>query len=239
MEVAAMPSFSAQPSAHGVFAQELQRILVQHGATLWSLSSKAHIHPERVRKLHQSLTEAHISTLNPTEMHQVEQAFALSPEEVLDLKASLLVTAIASMLLDRINLNLATRITTKLLPLMKDLLLEDAKHDRILLDVEGYDTMQDNASLETLLLPIANTIDTAILAQHLSEVGTHLEERIKNAQAAYHSFVAGLAALSQLPPDVRQTDAWQFWQQEAQQGLDTMTELLARAKTLMPDLFSF
>jgi hypothetical protein len=228
--------FPQNPS-HNPFAYELQRLLEKRGVTFWSMHTQAGIHPERIRKLHQSLSQSSISTLNPEELRAVQGAFALNEEEMFGLKAALLVTAISQMLLNRISLDLVKRIAARLLPLMKDLLEEDGRQDRIMLDVEGYEAMQDKPSLDDLLTVCVNSIEQGILAHHLSETGIHLKERIRNAQLAYEAYLAGLTSLAALPLEARQTAEWQFWYQEAQHGLDVVSQVLARAKALLPIFF--
>jgi hypothetical protein len=88
-----------------IFARELADVLQVHGLRLGHLDDRAVVlHPEKVRRLQQSLrTPTHFPVLNPDELDRLSAIVDLSDEERSRLRAALIATAVERTLMDRLD----------------------------------------------------------------------------------------------------------------------------------------
>src|SRR5262249_24910839 len=150
--------------------RELEDLLQARQLGLGHLDDRAWIHREKVRRLQRSLqVPKSFPVLNPEEMEAVIEAFGLGEEEVLRLRAALLVTAIEDLLMDRIGPEQALEAAEQLLQLVQASLQE-----RTLVSVRAmrggvpmsYEPAAEEIDQE---LEVAlRAIERATLALHLS-----------------------------------------------------------------------
>src|SRR5215469_2838319 len=90
--------------AWNIFVAELVNILATRGLGLGHLDDRAHVHPEKIRRLRHSLEiPKSFPVLNPDELRQTIIAFRLDEAEERHLVAALLATAVEETLMDRID----------------------------------------------------------------------------------------------------------------------------------------
>lgn len=115
-------------ASHGgwnLFARVLQEILVAHGLGLGHLDDRAHIHPEKVRRLQRSLrVPKNFPVLTIEEMEEVAHVFKLDWQEQIRLRAAVLATSIEATLMDRINQDDALKAAEQILPIIQRSLQE-------------------------------------------------------------------------------------------------------------------
>lgn len=72
-------------------------------------------------------------------------------------------------------------------------------------------------------------IDRATLALYLSRHTTTCAQRLKFAQQALDTFAASLVQLEQMKEEMRVTESWQVWYEEAQKGLVSAKALFTKS----------
>jgi len=112
-----------------VFAATLDDILRSRGMRLGQLDDRSRvdppIHPEKVRRLKQSLhAPKHFHVLSADEIDLVVQALGLSTREKILLRAAMLATAVEAILMGRIPPQAALTAAETLLPVIEQALLD-------------------------------------------------------------------------------------------------------------------
>jgi hypothetical protein len=225
-----MKPHSGESKRWNLFARELEDLLHRHKCDLNDLVSEAGLHPEKVRRLKQSLTQPKFHILNPEELEQVSLSFAFSGEEQLRLRAAILATAVEETLMNRIDPENALRAAEEIFPLLVEALQQRYGRLSGLAATRRIETDESMPTNETLD-PILERFDQAMLALHLSRQSQTDHERLAQAMLAHDRFtivLADLDALSKADSATMQNTIWQMWYQEAQKSLAMVEEDLLR-----------
>src|SRR5436190_23094659 len=91
--------------------------------------------------------------------------------------------------------------------------------------VEGDTNENETTALDIALENALEIIDRAMLALHLSHNLGDDVERISSAGLALDGFRAALTALDEVEDEVRSTETWHVWHEEAQRGIAVAREL--------------
>jgi hypothetical protein len=205
-----------------LFARELEDLLYKHGRNLNDLISEAGLHPEKVRRLKQSLVLPRFNILNPEDLEQVSEFFAFTGEEQLRVRAAILATAVEETLMNRIDPHDALHAAEEIFPLLVDALRQRFGRQSGLAATRRACMTNESTSTDDILDPILKRFDQATLALHLSRQSQTLAEQVEQATRARDLFtivLADLEALSVADPTITQDDAWQLWHQETQKNL--------------------
>ncbi len=216
-----------------LFARELQTILQEHGADLGKLDNRAAIHPEKVRRLQHSLSiPKRFPTLSPADLDDVIQAFQLSRDDTLRLRAAVLATAVQRILMDRVVADEATRAAEYIYGVVLSSLRSEAES---LSGVRGSaskeylmsDDNTENAELDAALEALLDAIDRGTLALHLSHDAASQDERIERLREAVAAFELAVETLSNLDREIQLSPSWRHWRAEAERGASTAQSDLA------------
>jgi len=213
-----------------IFARELEDLLSKRERDLNDLISEAGFHPEKVRRLKQSLATPKFHLLSPEDLEQVIVTFHLTTEEHLRLRAAILATAVEESLMNRIDADNALRAAEEIFPILVRALRVRLKQQRGLGATRRI-LMAEEPTTSDVLEPILEHFDQAMLALHLSRQGSTTAERMEqatNARNRFTSVLADLETLSATDPTMALTDVWQLWHQETQKGLAASEENLVR-----------
>lgn len=208
-----------------IFARELQTILEQHGYRIGHLNDRAGIHPQKVARLQRSLRAPKCNVLTPDELDRVCQAFGLTNDERLRLRAAILVTAIEEMLMGRINIFSALDAANQILPIMYRILKINANKQTPLSQVKGGPMVTDenDPDFETIL----HIIDRATIALHLSDDALTAFDTWDSARQARDAYASAIEKLEALPAVFQENEIWKVWHSAAQQGLIDADKRLA------------
>lgn len=202
-----------------IFARELEDILAVHGRKLSHLDDLSVVlHPEKVRRLQQSLkSPGHLTTLNPEEMERLMVRLELTMMEQSRLRAALLATAVERILMDRIDANVALMASNDvfhiLFAAMKARPDTGLKHVRAATMLEDRETAYDQFFLDALDL-----IDRATLALHLCQQTTSSPDRFAHARLAHDTYTRSLALLAQTQLPLPDSDIYRYWHEQAAEG---------------------
>jgi hypothetical protein len=212
-----------------IFVRELEDLLQKHERDLNDLINEAGLHPEKVRRLKQSLIAPRFHLLSPEDLEQVTMTFHLTGEEQLRLRAAILATAVEETLMNRIDADNAMRAAEEIFPILVKALQKRLGQQRGLAATRKQAMTEETTN--DVLEPTLERFDQAILALHLSLQGKISTEQIEQAIKARNGFTTVLADLESLnttDPIVALTDAWQVWYQETQKNLAVALENLLR-----------
>lgn len=206
-----------------LFARVLQEILVARNLGLGHLDDRAHIHPEKVRRLQRSLLVAKsFPMLNPDEMEEVFRVFKFTREEKVRLRAAVLATAIEATLMDRINQDAALRVAEQILPMIEQALQAHDDDSLGLGAVKGeLFLMSHDTEIDRKLGDALASIETATIVLHLSRAADSHQEQVKCAKQALESFEMALTQLDKADSTLKETDEWQVWHNEAKNGYES------------------
>ncbi len=221
-----MKQHSGESKRWNLFARELEDRLWEHGQDLGDLVSEVGLHPEKVRRLKQSLVQPRFHILNPEEIEQVSMFFGFTGEEQLRLRAAILATAVEETLMNRIDPENALRAAEEIFPLLVQALQHRYGRRTGLAATRQTERSNDPAATDDLFDPILERFDQAMLALHLSQQSRTDRERLEQATLAQDRFtivLADLEALSTANPMLTlQDNLWQLWHAEAQKNLATV-----------------
>ncbi len=225
-----MYSRRSQTNGGNIFAYELQNVLRKYNLELSLLDDRAGIHPEKVRRLAQSLrSPKSFPVLNVAEMDLLISTLNLHEADIIRLRAAILAASIQRTLVDRINQNDALLATNQIFPIILQALEDESESDYGLGNTRGGpDTdAEDDSSLDQVFVRAFAAIDAGEQALSL---GSRMSPAKKSSQLqlAITSFTEALQSLNRLPVNVRKRPQWQHWQQDAEQGLATAQKLLAQ-----------
>lgn len=203
-----------------LFARVLQELLVARNLGLGYLDDRAHIHPEKVRRLQRSLRiPKSFPVLNSDELAQVITVFQFSRKEKMRLRAAVLATSVEATLMDRINQDDALRAAEQILPIIAQA-LEAHEDDLVGIGaIKGGEPLIEESEIEDKLGNALSTIDHATLALYLSSNADSQMERVERAQQAHACFTAALNQLNEADPDLKHSAVWKVWHDEAQHGI--------------------
>ena len=223
-----MAIYTTQHAGWNLFARILQEILASHGLGLGHLDDRAHIHPEKVRRLQRSLAiPKSFPMLNSDELVQIIAVFQLNRREKMRLRAAVLATSIEATLMDRINQDDALRAAEQILPIIEQALGEH-EYDLIGMGaIKGGESVLEESEIDRKLGSALAAIDHATLLLYLSNNADSQKERVECAQQAHDNFASALTQLNNATPDLRKHDAWQVWHDEAQNGLAAAQKRMA------------
>lgn len=203
-----------------IFARELEDILETRGLRLTHLDDRAAIHREKVRRLTRSLrSPKSFPVLNPEEMDRVEGAFDLSEDELLRLRAAILVTAIEETLMDRIYQDDALIAAEQLFPSVLVAMQRYRYGERGIsgMRIEPSD-MSGETELDMALASAFETIDRATKALYMSTANVQ-SERVRYAREAHAGFKVALDELDEVEDALKATDEWQAGHAEVSAGI--------------------
>lgn len=211
-----------------IFARELADILATRGLGLGHLDDRAYIHPEKVRRLRHSLDNpASLPVLNVEEMDSVIEAFRLNRDEMLRLRAAILATGIENMLMKRIDPDNALTAAEQAFPYVLNAMRQSQGFARGLALMKGSDTNSIEGDALNMALGAAwDAIDDATIALHLSYNVSSLKRSIDYARDALNAFETALQELDDVRDEVKATEDWLVWFDEAQKGRKTAKKRL-------------
>ena len=225
-----MYSRRSQINGGNIFAYELQNVLRSYNLELSLLDDHVGIHPEKVRRLIQSLhSPRSFPVLNPTEMDLLIATLNLAQADITRLHAAILTTSIERTLVDRINQDAALLATNQIFPILLHALEDESESNQGLGNTRGGpDTnAEDDSSLDEIFGQALAAIDAGEQALSLSS-RMSLAKRSSQLRLAITSFTEALQSLDRLPGDMRKRSQWRQWQQDAQRGLSSAQVLLAQ-----------
>lgn len=218
--VLVVSSPSSSITRWNIFARELEDILAIRGRKLSHLDDLSVVlHPEKVRRLRQSLkSPGHLTTLNPEEMERLIVTLELTSVEQSRLRAALLATAVEMILMDRIDANVALMASNDVFHLLFAAMKAKpdtglAKHVRTATMLEDRETADDQHFLDALDL-----IDRATLALHLCQQTTSSQDRLVHARLAHDIYTRSLALLAQTQSPLPESDVYRYWHEQAAEG---------------------
>lgn len=220
----------SQASDWNIFARELQNVLRRHNLDLSRLDDRVGIHPEKVRRLVQSLSSPKsFPVLNVEEMDQLITALNLSEGEIIHLRAAVLAASVERTLMDRINQDDALQATNQIFPIILHALEDESESDEGLGNTRGGPDMtaNDNSGLDEVFRSAYDALDAGEGALSLS---SQLSSAKKPSQLnlAVTQFTGALEALNKIPNSMHSLPQWRDSQQRAQKGLKSAQEQLAR-----------
>ncbi len=217
-----------RPRGWNIFARELESVLLVHGFRLGHLNDRAHIHPEKVRRLQQSLIKPRFHVLPPEELEHVSVVFGFTDDEQLRLRAAVLATAMEDMLMDRIHPEDAFAAADQIFPLLFQALKAATDDTQGIGAIKGMPA-EKQVEFDRLdgIDEALDEIDSALLALHLSLAG-RVDKRTDYLHQARQGFISALSKLDQLPHDLRSDQAWIIWHAEAHSGLAAAERSLAK-----------
>jgi hypothetical protein len=210
------------------FAEELQNVLRVHGIGLDRLNDNASIdiEPEKIRELQQSLyLPPDLPVLNREEMQQVINAFHLTEEDDLHLRAALITTDFQRMLCERLSFERA-RAVAELLParLYEAFLAE--LDERELGNRRGDISAADDRDLDNIFSAVRAAFHRGEKTLQFSyDVASH-HTRVRYARHAQHDFATALSVLQTLHPNIQRLPFWQQWHKRVQKGLSATSARL-------------
>jgi hypothetical protein len=211
-----------------LFARVLEEILNGHGYHLSSIDDHAQIHPEKIRRLQQSLKDPKsFPVLNVDELERVITAFHFNVHERMRLEAALLTTFIEAKLMDRIAPEAALQTAERILPVLEQALRDHRIHSCMVKGGLVFDETEPDRILESALM----NIDHALIDLHMSHSADALTERIACAREAQAGFAAALTQLEEVAEPLKTSKTWQVWHQEAQNGSTLAQQRLLLLKT--------
>jgi len=214
-----------------IFARELESILVKRQLHMGQLDDRVGIHPEKVRRLRQSLLiPKSFPVLNTEEMEILNEKLQLTNAEQVQLRAAVLASAIERMLMDRINQADALLATEQLLPLLSQALQQQFSSITGMGAIRREDVIPSIYDESDLALEVAiEYIEKGTIALHLGyHVASH-SERIERAKEARFHFKDALAELEAMDDDMHMLASWHYYYTEAKNRL---TEAEARLEDL-------
>lgn len=219
----------SQTGGWNIFARELQNVLRRYNLDLSMLDDRVGIHPEKVRRLTQSLHSSKgFPVLNVDEMDQLITTLNLSEDEITRLRAAILAASVERTLMDRISPDDAREAANQIFPIIFQALEDESESDQGLGNTRGTDIdADDDSGLDEVFGSVFAAIDAG---EQALDLGSRMLSAKKSSQlqlAVIH-FTQALESLNTLPGDIRRGTAWRYWQHEAQLGLTTAQSLLAR-----------
>jgi hypothetical protein len=198
-----------------LFARVLEEILNVHGYHLSSLDGRTQIHPEKVRRLQQSLkVPKSFPVLNVDEIERVITTFHFNAHEQMRLEAALLTTFIEAKLMNRIGSEAAFHTAERILPILEQALRDQRINSCVVKGGLVFDETEPERILENAL----TNVDQAMIDLHMSRSACALSDRIACAREAQAGFDAALTQLEEIAEPLKTSKTWQVWHQEAQNG---------------------
>ncbi|HUY75374.1 MAG TPA: hypothetical protein VMV29_01290 [Ktedonobacterales bacterium] len=209
-----------------IFARELVRILQVHSYTLWQLQSVAGIHSAKIDRLNTSLRRPKFNVLSPDDLDRVILLCKFTPDEVTQIRAAVLATAIEKMLMDRINQFDALEAGNQVYPILYRALKRRAGEANGLSQTKSpatpvaplvaapFPIQVDDETLELVI----DDIDASVLLLHLADTSDG-KDGAQYAQLARSRFLAILAALENMDDAICASEDWLVWHAETLSGL--------------------
>ena len=212
-----------------IFARELETILAAHSLNMEQLESEVGISHQKVHRLIQSLSlPKSLPVLNPNEVKLLEQKLRLSYEEMLHLRASVLVTSIQRTLMDRLPQKNVLLVTEQIFPTILEALKKHAQefivHDPTKLG-DGTQPRADD-QFEHFFDSTWQTLDDAEMALQLSYNVIDIDTRVEMAHSAQTYFERASEKLEGAGEDIQALQTWQDCYTTSQFGLETANKRL-------------
>lgn len=218
-----MAELPAPAGGWNIFARELEKALRAHNKTIHDLTSLAAIHPQKVKRLLQSLVSCtHMSVLSPDDLESVYWTASFTDLEKQQIQAAIIVTAIEEKLMNRIDPYNAWLAADQIYPIIFNAVQQYAMQATGGITEVRHTTEEGLQMLETAI----TYIDRATIALHMSRGVQSAMERSEQARLARSYFDDALQELADFPAAIRATEDWQMWQAEAQRGMTAATKIL-------------
>jgi hypothetical protein len=210
-----------QARGWNIFARELQDVLSKYGLKLEQLDDRVGIHREKVRRLVHSLkTPKSFPVLNVDEMEQLTTAVHLAEDDIARLRAALLATSIERLLMSRIKPDDALLAVEQLFPLLLQTLETESDNTSGLGNLRGGETEgTEDSGIDRVLRPVYEALDEGDNVLNLSYDSIPGTNQARYAEIALTYYQNALAALDQLPRDIRRKSQWLESQQNANRGI--------------------
>lgn len=202
------------------FALELKKVLNQHGMELGHLDDRLGIHRETVRRLTKSLdTPSSLPLLNKEETQQVIESLQLTQDEIMQIRAAILATAIQRMLSDRIHPDDARLAAEQILPILHKALIEHANTRGLGNTREGDIEPAEDSEFDLIFEEAYQAIDRGIEKLNASDEEPSHSKQTNKARQAHRSFKEAVDTLSKMNRSIRQLPGWLNCHTRAQQQL--------------------
>jgi hypothetical protein len=209
----------SQTNGWNIFARELQNVLRRHNLDLSRLSDRVGIHPEKVRRLVQSLSSPKsFPVLNVEEMDQLIATLNLVENEIIHLRAAALATSVERTLIDRINQDDALQGANQIFPTILRALEEESEDNEGLGNPRGDVGGVDNNGPDSIFASAIEAVDDGDRALRMSYDMSDSKRQKRYAQSAYNAYEEALTQLNLLPRNFQSVQLWKDLQQEAQRG---------------------
>jgi hypothetical protein len=209
------------------FARELQAVLGIRGKTLNHLE-QAGVYREEIRRLRRSLlVHNSFPLLTPRQMEMVIFHYGLIADEVLRLRAAIVVTAIQRTLFRRISADEALEASNEIFPIVLRAMqlnkFSAVRHDEDVLQQEHSDLIH---SLDRPLELAFDALDRGALAFHTSQQSRLQSERLRFALMAKEEYATAIGVLDQVGATTKDDPTWGFWWQRALDSIASVDERL-------------
>lgn len=209
----------SQTSGENIFARELQNVLRRHNLDLSRLDDRVGIHPEKVRRLVQSLSgPKSFPVLNVEEMDQLIAILNLSEDEIIHLRAAVLAASVERTLMDRINQDDALQGANQIFPIILHALEEESEGNEGLGNTRGDVGGVYNDDSDSTFAAAIESVDDGDRALRMSYDMSNSKRQKHYAQSAYNAYEEALTQLNLLPHNFQSVQLWKDLQQEAQRG---------------------
>jgi hypothetical protein len=211
---------SSKSDNWNIFACELKRSLNRYGWDWKHLVDHAGIHPEKVRRLIQSLdTPPSLPVLNTQEMKTLIESLAFDKQDIVRLRAALFTNGLQRTLVLYLPPDYA-RLAAE--ALFRSILQYVNDHP----DIEAQSNKRggdfaatENSELDRQLAAALDAIDCGTEELQMSRFALSQKEQVKKALQAQASFATAIERLKALSIDIQWQPGWQYWYGEASQGL--------------------
>lgn len=221
-----------------IFARELEIVLAKHNLRIGQLDNRHDedgilVHPAKVSRLQKSLDEPGLyPTLSPKEIERMAKLFDLSDDEVEQLRAAVMATAVERALMARMrDPETALMAADDVFRILKSAIgnsprLAQAKDGEWLSEI----TSEGDADFEHAL----QLMDQAALALHTCGEVTAMHAKLSYAREAQLAYQQAQACLQRCTSPAHTEPQWRNWHDEAVQQLHYTAELIADLERKRP-----
>ncbi len=204
------------------FARELEEILAQHGQHLSNLGPHMGVAEEKVRRLQQSLlAPGNFPVLAPEELAQLALELDLEDNELIRLRAALLITELEQTLLYQLGPEQTALLVETIAPAITRTLRDRLQRESRMGAKRGPEwEALDTAEKDWLWEDIQKALNSAALALQLSSTIPARRPRVKKLQKAAKDFQEALDLLESLDEGSKRLSLWTHMYREARRGFD-------------------
>jgi hypothetical protein len=214
-----------------IFARELEWVLQAHNLRLGHLDDrKIVLHPEKVRRLQQSLkTPTHFPVLNPDELERLNAILSLTAEEQSRLRAAVVATAAERILMDRLDPQTALMAANDVFEICLAAIQEQPA-SALATAVKAGDSIPALEMAEVEVEDVVDLLDTGAFALDGAKSGASRLLRQRQARIAQALFARAVALLDTERDESGPNEAWSSRMDEACEGHTLAKTLLHQSE---------